>query len=86
VDRRFYGDAKEARSRDMIFQLLIPYIEQQLEEGVRLSNMSRHILGLFHGEPGARGWRRHLSENVCKPGADIKVLLDALPAKIKTTA
>jgi tRNA-dihydrouridine synthase A len=86
VGRRFYGDTKEARSRDMIFQLLIPYIEQQLEEGVRLSNMSRHILGLFHGEPGARGWRRHLSENVCKPGADIKVLLDALPAKIKTTA
>jgi tRNA-dihydrouridine synthase A len=79
VDRRFYGDAKEARSRDMIFQLLIPYIEQQLVEGVRLNNISRHILGLFHGEPGARGWRRHLSENVCKPGADINLLLEALP-------
>jgi tRNA-dihydrouridine synthase A len=66
----------------MVFQLLIPYIEQQLDEGVRLNNISRHILGLFHGEPGARGWRRHLSENVCKPGADIKVLLEALPTSM----
>ena len=79
VDRRFYGESKEPQSREMIFRLLVPYIQQQLEDGVRLNSISRHILGLFHGEPGARGWRRHLSENVCKPGADIKVILDALP-------
>jgi tRNA-dihydrouridine synthase A len=79
VDRRFYGESREPRSRDMIFDLLIPYIQQQLAEGVRLNSISRHILGLFHGELGARAWRRHLSENVCKSGADIQVLLDALP-------
>ena len=79
VDRRFYGESRETRSRDMIFDLLIPYIQQQLAEGVRLNSISRHILGLFHGELGARAWRRHLSENVCKSGADIQVLLDALP-------
>jgi tRNA-dihydrouridine synthase A len=80
VDRRFFGDIKEPRSREAIMQLLIPYIREQLElkNGVRLNSITRHILGLFHGEPGARGWRRHLSENVCKPGADINVLLDAL--------
>lgn len=78
VDRRFYNDVKEPRVRNQILQLLIPYIEQQLAEGVRLNSISRHILGLFHGEPGARGWRRHLSENVCKPGADIKVLAEAV--------
>ena len=82
VDRRFFGESKEARSREMILRLLIPYIEQQLDEGVRLNSISRHILGLFHGEPGARGWRRHLSENVCKAGADIEVILDALPTSL----
>lgn len=79
VDRRFYGEPKEPRSREIIMGLLIPYIKEQLEGGVRLNSISRHILGLFHGEPGARGWRRHLSENACKPGADIKVILDVLP-------
>lgn len=79
VDRRFFGDVKEPQSRQMILDLLMPYIQQQLAEGVRLNSISRHILGLFHGEPGAKIWRRHLSENVCKPGADINVLLDALP-------
>jgi len=83
VDRRFYGESKEPRSREMIMDLLIPYIQQQLElnDGVRLNSISRHILGLFHGEPGAKGWRRHLSENVCKPGADIKVILAALTSR-----
>ena len=79
VDGRFFNESKEPRSRDMIFRLLVPYIQEQLEQGIRLNSISRHILGLFHGEPGARGWRRHLSENVCKPGADINVILDALP-------
>jgi tRNA-dihydrouridine synthase A len=65
----------------MIMDLLIPYIQEQLElnSGVRLNNITRHILGLFHGETGARGWRRHLSENAGKPGAGINVLLDAVP-------
>ena len=79
VDRRFYGETKEPPSRTMIFNLLIPYIQKQLAQDIRLNSISRHILGLYHGEPGARGWRRHLSENVCKPGADINVLLEALP-------
>ena len=83
VDNRFFGESGEPRSRDMIFHLLVPYIQQQLEDGVRLNSISRHILGLYHGEPGARGWRRHLSENVCKPDADIKVILDALPARCR---
>lgn len=84
VDRRFFGESEEPRSREMIMRLLLPYIQQQLEqgEGVRLSSISRHVLGLFHGEPGARGWRRHLSENVCKADAGIDVILAALPIKL----
>ena len=58
--------------------MLIPYIQQQLSEGTRLSNISRHILGLFQGQPGAKSWRRHISENAHKPGANAQVILDAL--------
>ncbi len=79
VDRRFFGDTNGPRSREMILQLLAPYIQQQLDDGIRLNSITRHILGLFHGAPGARAWRRHLSENVGKTGAGINVLWDAAP-------
>ncbi|MFA6162373.1 MAG: tRNA dihydrouridine(20/20a) synthase DusA [Methylobacter sp.] len=78
VDRRFFGESKTPLSREAVLRSFIPYIREQLDDEVRLSSISRHILGLFHGEYGARGWRRHISENVCKPGADIHVILDAL--------
>ena len=77
VDNLFYGDIKETMCRQDIVRQLIPYIQDHLSLGLRLNNVSRHILGLFHGEPGARGWRRHLSENACKPGADETVILKA---------
>ncbi|MFZ2312210.1 MAG: tRNA dihydrouridine(20/20a) synthase DusA [Methylobacter sp.] len=79
VDRRFFCEHKAPLSREAVLRSFIPYIREQLDDEVRLSSISRHILGLFHGEYGARGWRRHISENVCKPGADIQVILDALP-------
>lgn len=57
-----------------------PYIEARLDEGVRLSSMTRHMLGLFSGMPGARLWRRVLSEKAPKPGAGVHVLDEALEA------
>ena len=78
VDNLLYGDIKERVSRQDIVLMLIPYIQEQLRLGLRLNNVSRHILGLFHGEPGARGWRRYISENVSKAGADETVILRAL--------
>jgi tRNA-dihydrouridine synthase A len=78
VDKRFFGAANEPLSRQTIVEALIPYIQEQLKFEVRLNSLSRHILGLFHGEPGARGWRRYISENVSKPGADEGVILEAL--------
>jgi tRNA-dihydrouridine synthase A len=57
---------------------LLPYIEAQLQQGVRLHCITRHMLGLFHGVDGARAWRRHLSENTTRFGADKQVVLDAL--------
>ena len=56
------------------------YIEARLDEGIRLSSMTRHMLGLFSGMPGARLWRRVLSEKAPKPGAGIDVLDEALEA------
>ncbi len=78
VDRRFYGAVNDGFSRQAIVALLIPYVQEQLKADVRLNSITRHILGLFHGEPGARGWRRYISENVSKSGADEQVILEAL--------
>ena len=57
-----------------------PYIEARLADGVRLSSITRHMLGLFNGMPGARLWRRVLSEQGPKPGAGLSVLDKALDA------
>ena len=78
VDKRFYNENRTPSSRHDIVQLLIPYIQDQLKAEGRLNSVSRHILGLFHGEPGARGWRRYISENVSQPDANENVILEAL--------
>jgi tRNA-dihydrouridine synthase A len=78
VDKRIFNGAETSKSRHEIMGLLLPYIEGQLTQGVRLNSITRHILGLFHGEPGARAWRRHLSENATTPNAGINVVRDAI--------
>jgi tRNA-dihydrouridine synthase A len=57
---------------------LIPYIERELANGVRLSAITRHVLGLFRAVPGARAFRRHLATEAIKPGAGAEVMVDAL--------
>jgi hypothetical protein len=57
---------------------MLPYIEAQLARGTHLKHMTRHMLGLFQGQPGARAWRRHLSENAHRPGAGMRVVEVAL--------
>lgn len=78
VDRRLYGATSAAATRAEVVEQLLPYIERQLAEGVRLHSITRHILGLFHGEHGARSWRRHLSEHAVKYGAGLEVVREAL--------
>lgn len=78
VDRRIFHDDHPLRSRQEIVLALLPYIERQLQQGVRLHCIARHLLGLFHGVDGARAWRRHLSENATRHGGDSQVILDAL--------
>jgi tRNA-dihydrouridine synthase A len=78
VDAQIFNSAGPSKSRQEIILAMLPYIEQQLQAGERLHNITRHMLGLFHGVDGARLWRRHLSENANKKGADQQVLLQAL--------
>lgn len=78
VDHAIFKENKQLKPRQQIVEELIPYIQQQLKQGVRLNSISRHILGLFHSQKGAKAWRRYLSENATKIGADETVLLEAL--------
>ena len=78
VDREVFGDNTPIPSRHEVVRRMFPYIEQELAKGNHLSHITRHMLGLFQGLPGARAWRRHLSEQACRPGADVAVLRAAM--------
>ena len=78
VDRDIYGSVTTPKSRHQIAAEFLLFVEHELSHGVKLQSMTRHILGLFHGMPRARLYRRHLSENAYKPNATIDVLIDAL--------
>jgi len=73
VDPELFGQASPANSRDAVLAALLPYVEQQLAAGARLNHISRHLLGLYQGESGARRFRRHLSEHAygAAAGADV---------------
>ena len=74
-------------------EALIPYIECELARGARLHAITRHVLGLFRGVPGARAFRRHLATEGVKPGADVAtfraalaLVLDIAPSQVQTAA
>ena len=77
ADRRFFAASAPAPSRQQVLEAFIPYVERELAEGTPLAHMTRHILGLYNGLPGARAFRRYLSENAHRPGADASLILEA---------
>ncbi len=77
ADQQLFG-GPPPRCRRAVVEALLPYIEQQLRHGARLQAMVRHVLGLYQGQPGARHWRRYLSENAHRRGADVEVVVEAL--------
>jgi tRNA-dihydrouridine synthase A len=77
VDRRIFGGGTD-RTAEEVVHLMLPYIADHLAQGGRLGQITRHMMGIFQGRPGARGWRRHLSENVHTDGAGPEVVLAAL--------
>jgi len=74
VDGTLFGVAEPAPSRLEVLDRFMPYAEAELKRGTRLNQMTRHILGLFHGQPRARSFRRLLAEQAHLDGAGIEVL------------
>lgn len=81
VDQQLFGSTRPVMKRREVVEAMYPYIEKQLAEGCYLGHITRHMLGLFQNMPGARQWRRYISENAHKPGSGIEVVQTAL-AKI----
>jgi tRNA-dihydrouridine synthase A len=78
VDRRFFDANAAVPTRAAAIEGLLPHIEGHLAGGGRLNNVVRHVLGLYHGEPRARVFRRHLSENAPRDGAGLATLIEAV--------
>lgn len=78
ADRRYFGAREAAPDRHAVVEAMAGYVEAELAAGTPLAAMTRHMLGLFQGMPGARAWRRHLSEQAHRPGAGLATLRDAL--------
>ena len=77
IDPALFGEAAPVADAAEALARFMPYVDEQLAAGVRLSAITRHILGLYQGVPGARQFRRHLSVEAVKPGAGLSVLRDA---------
>ena len=89
VDERYFGAAPRQRSRGEIARSMTAYIEGEMISGVPLRAVTRHMIGLFQGVPGARAWRRYLSENVHRDGATAAVVeaaLACIPREIAAAA
>ncbi len=83
VDQLFYKENTTPLSRSEVIDQFIEYADQQIEHGVHIKHMTRHILGLFQGQPGAKKWRRYISENAYKKGANSDVITKALAEVIQ---
>ncbi|MCF6764935.1 tRNA dihydrouridine(20/20a) synthase DusA [Thiotrichales bacterium 19S3-7] len=77
VDQRFYNEHAHIPERMEIMEQFFPYVEEELKNGTRLHHITRHILGLFQGIPGARAFRRYLSEHAPSV-SDIEILKNAV--------
>jgi tRNA-dihydrouridine synthase A len=72
--------------RDDVVDRYLRYVDLQLRQGIRLHAMTRHILGLYAGEPGARFWRRALSEGAAERSAGLEVIERARAARLTAAA
>jgi tRNA-dihydrouridine synthase A len=86
VDPLIFGAPPPAADLMTALEPLFPYIERAKGEGARLNSVTRHLLGLFRGQPGARAFRRHLAVEAVKPDAGMAVLRAALDLIVDTPA
>ena len=78
ADAQIFGEAAPFQTPEAVVEAMIPYVERELGRGTRLNQITRHMLGLFAGRPGARRWRRALSENAHRPEAGPDLLREAM--------
>lgn len=78
IDSQFYGIKTPKKTREEIIYQFLPYVRSQVATGVPLPRIVRHVLGLYKNQPGARGWRKCLSEDVRLPGASVTVVEQAI--------
>lgn len=78
VDQRFFNDSHPIPVRQNVLDIYLPYVQQQMDAGVRLHQITRHIFGIYHAVPGARRWRRYLSESAFKNDASTEPLVRAI--------
>jgi tRNA-dihydrouridine synthase A len=86
VDTALFGESARYATPKQAAEALIPYIERELAGGARLHAITRHVLGLFRGVPGARAFRRHLATEAVKPGAGVAAFRAALDLVVDTYA
>jgi tRNA-dihydrouridine synthase A len=81
ADREIFGRRAPKPDRQEVLEAFVAYAGAEQAAGVPLQAMARHLLGLFHGEPGARRWRRMISENLHRSDATAALLLQAVPGR-----
>jgi len=86
ADRRIFGAPGPDTTPEAAVAAMLPYIEAHLAGGGRLNQVTRHMLGLFAGRPGARAWRRILSEGATRPGAGPELVEAALAQVVRAAA
>jgi tRNA-dihydrouridine synthase A len=84
ADHRLFGMPADPVTPAAVVAGLVAYAERMVAAGVPVQAITRHVLGLFHGRPGARAWRRHLSEQAHRPGAGAAVLRAAAAHVLRT--
>ncbi len=78
ADQLIFGETAEPVSRYQVVESMLPYIDQMTRQGTKLHSITRHMLHLFHGQPGSRIWKRTITENACLPGAGTQAVAQAL--------
>lgn len=78
ADRDFFDPSSALPTRTQVVQAMVPYIDKWISRGARLHSITRHMLHLFHAQPGSRVWKRSLTEQSGHPGAGSEVVLHAL--------
>lgn len=78
ADADIFKSNTPPRTRTQIVEAMLPYIDHWTSRGLRLNSITRHMMHLFHGQPGSRIWKRYITERACKPGAGAQVVAEAL--------